>query len=129
MDQHRDCVSRGECAPRHRARKDRKRWCGGHEGRAHLYEWRWHEQLPNAYVRGEGLRARGGQTKVCIVCGRHEAHRACCRLCGRVWPAGMVPRRISWTHRGVARTSTHYIYRDCECGARSDQKVQRTDTR
>jgi hypothetical protein len=88
VDKNRECIANGECRPRHRSRKNRSKWCGGHEGREHRYVWTDDCELPNAHGaawnrdrwRGE----EGGycnQTELCTVCKKQRGWRTVCH-CG-----------------------------------------------
>ena len=73
--------------PKHRSRKNTKRWCGGHPGREHDYRWVDVQTLPNrgglfSWRRNERLVR---EASVCAACGRYEGKgRTRCAHCGLV---------------------------------------------
>jgi hypothetical protein len=82
----RDCITDGHCRPKHRATKDRKRWCGGHEGREHQYEYRREFSLiPERRARQERL-IRFAEEQVCTRCQKRDKTRHRCSRCGSEWP-------------------------------------------
>jgi hypothetical protein len=81
----RACIDAGECRPRHRAKKDRKRWCGGKAGKEHAWEMRFSDELPNAHATSRRQPSElGSLHRFCPTCGRQE------------WVFSRVNGRLQW---------------------------------
>ena len=66
MDNGRECVALGECRPRHRSRKDTRRWCRGRAGVEHVWtlvcgDWKDRDDVEHGYRN---------EHEVCVACGR-----------------------------------------------------------
>lgn len=84
-------VEAPEAPAPHRGRKDRKRWCGGHEGRPHVSKWveesGWRQRFPKAGFVPETLTCQGCGKKLdyrrrCLDCGSFH-HRSYWQRCER----------------------------------------------
>ena len=121
-DANRECVARGECRPRARASKNRKRWCAGKPGREHRWAWVTRRSLPNAGGwEGAIYERRGGASSVreqlvCLACGRQDDTRTRCLNCGEANGWVSITSPASYEVRGVIKWawSHHRVCKSCD---------------
>lgn len=106
MDKSRQCIDQGHCPPRHRATKDRQRWCKGRDGVEHQWVWTNVADVPNAptWRSREDVRPserppfweqRTRQVEFCAPCGRQRDTRSICH-CGEVMTLAKKQGRGRW---------------------------------
>lgn len=80
QDSQRQCIEEGFCRPKHKAKKNKLRWCRGKEGVEHRWLWTSRPLWPGHITRAARV---VHQSPFCAECGkwRHD-YRRLCLICG-----------------------------------------------